>query len=155
MATPAPASPPSPSSTASKACFAIAAYPIEQIANNATFVETALLLIYGELPTQQKLEQFRSLLTEHEMLHEGLRQAFDGFPNNGDPMAILSAMINAMSCYNPDVLDPEDDSTFEIGRRPTDVQGAHHRRGRLQSRPSASRSSIPEPELGYCRTSCT
>ncbi|MCC7408636.1 MAG: citrate synthase [Phycisphaeraceae bacterium] len=87
--------------------------PIEQIAEHSTFVETAMLLIYGELPTQERLMRFRRLLTQHEMIHEGLRNHFDGFPANAPPMAILSAMINAVSCYHPDVLAMEDESTFE------------------------------------------
>jgi citrate synthase len=87
--------------------------PIEQLAEKSTFVETAWLLIWGELPTRDQLSRFSSLLTKHEMLHEGLRQTFDGFPSNGDPMAILSAMINAVSCYHPDIMKMEDEATFE------------------------------------------
>ncbi|MCC7145662.1 MAG: citrate synthase [Phycisphaeraceae bacterium] len=87
--------------------------PIQQLAEKSTFVETAMLLIYGELPTAERLARFRALLTEHEMLHEGLRNHFDGFPSNAPPMAILSAMINAVSCYHPDVLEMEAETTFE------------------------------------------
>ncbi|HEX7010892.1 MAG TPA: citrate synthase [Phycisphaeraceae bacterium] len=87
--------------------------PIEQLAENSTFIETALLLIYGELPTQERLDRFRGLLTRHEMLHEGLRRMFEGFPATSPPMAILSAMINAVSCYHPDVMEMEDEQTFE------------------------------------------
>mgnify|MGYP001164113236 FL=1 len=67
--------------------------PIEQLAENSTFIETALLLMYGELPTQEHLKSFRDKLTEHEMLHEGLHKSYDGFPANAHPMAILSAMF--------------------------------------------------------------
>ncbi|MFW6059947.1 MAG: citrate synthase [Phycisphaeraceae bacterium] len=87
--------------------------PIEQLAEHSSFVETAMLLIYGELPTKENLARFRALLTEHEMLHEGLRQAYQGFPQHGHPMAILSAMINAIGCYQPDVMQMEDEVTFE------------------------------------------
>jgi len=79
-------------------------YPIEQLARNAGFSEVAYLLIWGELPTPDELQDFRDLLTEHEMLHEGLRIHFDGFPSYGHPMAILSAMINAAACYHPDLM---------------------------------------------------
>jgi len=89
--------------------------PIEQLAENSTFVETAWLLIWGELPTVAQIQRFRDLLTEHEMLHQGLYNHYDGFPASGHPMAILSAMINAVSCYHPDVLATADDpSTFEV-----------------------------------------
>jgi citrate synthase len=88
-------------------------YPIEQIAEHSTFVEAAWLLIYGELPTQEQLTAFSALLTEHQMLHEGLHNAFDGFPVTGHPMAILSAMINAVSCYHPDILELEEEAIFD------------------------------------------
>ncbi len=78
--------------------------PIDQRAEKSTFVETTWLLIYGELPTASQLRHFRDLLTKHEMLHEGLYKAFDGFPAQGHPMAILSAMINAASCYHPEIV---------------------------------------------------
>lgn len=87
--------------------------PIEELAEKATFVETALLLIYGELPTAAHLHHFRQLLTEHEMIHEGMRHSLQGFPATGHPMAILSAMINTLSCYHEDVLAQESDKTFE------------------------------------------
>ena len=87
--------------------------PIEQLAEQSTQIETALLLMYGELPSADRLARFRHLLTEHEMLHEGLNYHFEGFPANAPPMAMLSAMINACSCYHPDIMEMEDERTFE------------------------------------------
>jgi len=75
-------------------------YPIEQLAVKSTFVETAYLIIYGELPNAQQLSDFSSLLTANENLHEDMKYHFEGFPTNAHPMAILSAMINACSCYD-------------------------------------------------------
>ena len=69
--------------------------------------------MYGELPSADRLARFRHLLTEHEMLHEGLNYHFEGFPANAPPMAMLSAMINACSCYHPDIMEMEDERTFE------------------------------------------
>ena len=71
-------------------------------------METAYLLMFGELPTAAQLREFRGLLREHEFIHEDLRHHFEGFPPNAHPMAILSAMINAMGCYQPALLQPED-----------------------------------------------
>ena len=82
--------------------------PIEQLAEKSSFIETAWLIIWGELPTEKQLREFRDLLTEHELIHEGLKHHFDGFPASAPPMAILSAMINSVSCYHPDVLAMED-----------------------------------------------
>ncbi len=83
--------------------------PIEQLAERSTFPEAAWLLIWGELPNAKQLRRFRDLLTRHELIHEGLRNHYDGFPAQAPPMAILSAMINAVSCYHPDILRMESD----------------------------------------------
>lgn len=87
--------------------------PIEQLAANSSFVETAWLVIWGRLPTPADRERFRELLTENQMMHESLRSHFEGFPPNAHPMAILSAMINAMSCYEPGIMEIEDDTILE------------------------------------------
>jgi citrate synthase len=87
-------------------------YPVEELAARSTFVETAYLLIFGELPTTQQLKDFRSLLVEHEFIHEDMLHHFDGFPANAPPMAILSAMINAVGCFQPVFIQPEDSEHF-------------------------------------------
>jgi citrate synthase len=87
-------------------------YLIEMLATRSTFVETAYLLIFGELPTQAQLDEFRGLLVKHEFLHEDMRHHFNGFPPNAPPMAILSAMINAVGCFEPAFMQPEDDERF-------------------------------------------
>jgi len=124
--------------------------PVEQLAEKSTFVETALLLIYGELPTAEHLARFRKLLTEHEMIHEGMRHSFNGFPPTGHPMAILSSMINTMSCYHGDVLEMENDRTFETA--------AARLIAKVRTVAAAAyKTSIgqpimyPNPRLNYCR----
>jgi citrate synthase len=87
-------------------------YPVEELAARSTFVETAYLLIFGELPATQQLKDFRSLLVEHEFIHEDMRHHFDGFPANAPPMAILSAMINAVGCFQPVFMQREDSEHF-------------------------------------------
>ena len=124
--------------------------PIEQLAEQSTFIETALLLIYGELPSADRLEQFRELLTKDEMIHEGMRHSFQGFPPTGHPMATLSAMISTMSCYNADVLKMEHEDTFDTAA------------ARLMSKirtvaAAAYKTSVGEPimyphiDYNYCR----
>jgi citrate synthase len=89
-------------------------YPIEQLAEHSTFVETAYLVIGGKLPTEEERARFSALLTRHEMIHESMRNHFEGFPNNAPPMAILSAMINAIGCFSPEVLlGYEEECDFE------------------------------------------
>jgi citrate synthase len=78
--------------------------PIEELAEKSTFIEVAHLLIMGKLPTSAELRRFSDLLTANEMLNEALKHHFEGFPPNAHPMAILSAMINASSCFHPGLL---------------------------------------------------
>lgn len=78
--------------------------PIEELAEKSTFVETAYLLIYGHLPTKKELQRFSDLLTENQFLHEDMKYHFAGFPATAHPMAILSAMINASSCFYPGLM---------------------------------------------------
>ncbi|HUG89759.1 MAG TPA: citrate synthase [Planctomycetaceae bacterium] len=77
-------------------------YPIEQLAEHASFTETAYLLIYGELPTQNQLAEFSHKLTYHSMIHEDMKKFFEGFHSSAHPMAILSSMIASLSTYYPD-----------------------------------------------------
>ncbi len=77
--------------------------PIQEMAEKSTFIETAYHIIFGHLPTRAELSEFSDLLTKYELLHEDMKYHFEGFPTTGHPMAILSAMINATSCFFPDL----------------------------------------------------
>ncbi len=79
--------------------------PIEQLAEKSTFVETAYLLIYGNLPNEEELKEWSKKLTRHSLIHEDMKHFFEGFPATAHPMAILSAMVTALSSYYPDALD--------------------------------------------------
>ena len=80
-------------------------YPIEEVAEKASFVEIAYLIIYGELPNESELTNFSAQLKEHAPLHTNLEHHFSGFPKSAPPMAILSAMLNLVSCFHPEVLE--------------------------------------------------
>lgn len=73
---------------------------IEELARRSSFIEVAELLIFGDLPDAEEREEFRQLLTDNSALHRDMRKHFDGFPVNAHPMAILSAMINAIQAYD-------------------------------------------------------
>jgi citrate synthase len=90
--------------------------PIEQLAEQSTFVETSFLLIYGHLPSEDELENFRRRLSRHSIIHEDMKHFFDGFPSSGHPMSILSSMTCALSSYYPDSLDPNADREIHITR---------------------------------------
>ena len=89
-------------------------YPIEQLAEKSTFIEVSYLLIYGELPTSDQLAAFTGRIQRHTMLHEDLKRFFDGFPRNAHPMPVLSSVVNALSAYYQDSLDPSDNDQVEL-----------------------------------------
>ncbi|MBI4815668.1 MAG: citrate synthase [Deltaproteobacteria bacterium] len=80
-------------------------YPIEQLAEKSTFVETSYLLIHGELPNSSQLDAFKARLSRHTMIHEDMKHFFHGYPATAHPMAILSAMVCSLSSFYPDLLD--------------------------------------------------
>ncbi len=79
--------------------------PIEELAEKSTFIEVAHLIIFGKLPNSAELRRFSDLLTDNELLNEAMKHHFEGFPTHAHPMAILSSMINAASCFYPDLLE--------------------------------------------------
>jgi citrate synthase len=88
---------------------------IEELAEKSTFVETAFLVIYGHLPTHAELRAFSDSLTDHQYLHEDMKFHFEGFPTGAHPMAILSAMINAASCFDEKLMHQQRDrKEFDI-----------------------------------------
>ncbi len=89
-------------------------YPIEQLAERSTFIETSFLLIYGHLPTTAELEDFETRIREHTMLHEDLKAFFNGFPRDAHPMPVLSSAVSALSTFYQDSLDPFDPEQVEI-----------------------------------------
>jgi citrate synthase len=89
-------------------------YPIEQLAEHSTFLETSYLLIYGSLPTAEQLEKFTYSIGQHTMVHEDLRRFFDGFPRDAHPMPVLSSAISALSTFYQDSLDPFDPHQVHI-----------------------------------------
>ncbi|MCW2501651.1 MAG: citrate synthase [Frankiales bacterium] len=89
-------------------------YPIEQLAEHSTFLETSYLLIYGELPSATELTQFDRRVREHTLLHEDFKAFFNGFPRDAHPMPVLSSAVSALSTFYQDSLDPMDPDEVEI-----------------------------------------
>ena len=87
--------------------------PIEDFERDPNFVKVAWLLIFGRLPKKDELSRWSKRLTENELLNESMRHHFEGFPVSAPPMAILSAMINALACFYPQFFKLEDDEAFE------------------------------------------
>jgi citrate synthase len=89
-------------------------YDIEDIAASCDFIETSYLLLYGELPTGEQLQEFRMSLRRHTLLHEDLKNFYSGFPSDAHPMAILSSVVGALSTFYQDSLDPGDPEQVDI-----------------------------------------
>jgi len=88
-------------------------YPIEEIAAMASFEEVCYLLIWGHLPSQRELDEFRHKLTYHSLIHEAMKKLFEDFPPTAHPMAVLSAMVASLSAYYG---KPEEDADLNVAR---------------------------------------
>ena len=124
--------------------------PIEQLAERSSFIETAMLLIFGKLPSAEERTAFRTQLSEHELLHEGLLHHFDGFPPGGQPMAILSAVINSLGNYHPGLLQIQnrDEFTMAVAKLISKVRTI----AAFSYRKSLGLPFMyPDPNLSYCR----
>jgi len=89
-------------------------YPIEQLAGQKSFVETAYLLIYGELPNAQQLGEWDERLRRHTLIHEDLKNIFHSMPQNAHPMSVLAASVSALSTFYQDSLNPHDEYQVEL-----------------------------------------
>ena len=89
-------------------------YPIEELAERSTFLETAYLLIYGELPSAKQLDTWTTAIKRHTLLHEEFRRFFDGFPMDAHPMGILASAVAALSTFYQGSEDPQDPDDVEI-----------------------------------------
>ena len=89
-------------------------YPIEELAERASFLEVAYLLIYGDLPTVAELRAFTDSIQHHTMLHEDFKRFYGALPKDAHPMAACSAAVGALATFYPDSLDPRDPKQVEI-----------------------------------------
>jgi len=89
-------------------------YPIEQLAESSTFLETAYLLVHGDLPTQPQLATWTELVTRHTLLHEEFKRFFESFPMDAHPMGILAAAVAALSTFYQRSIDPRDAESVDI-----------------------------------------
>jgi citrate synthase len=89
-------------------------YPIEQLAEHGSFLETSYLLIYGELPDEQELGAWRTGIRRHTMLHEELKGMFGQFPTDAHPMATLSSVVSALSTFYEGGHNPFDAEQVEL-----------------------------------------
>ncbi|MBW3599656.1 MAG: citrate synthase [Planctomycetes bacterium] len=124
-------------------------YPIETLCEHCDFVEVSYLLIYGELPTAKQLEDFRASIRRHTMLHEDIRQFYNGFPRDAHPMGTLASVVSALSTFYQDSLNPHDPQHVEVSihrllaKLPTIAAYSHKK--------SVGQPFIyPQNDLSYC-----
>ncbi len=119
-------------------------YPIEQVAEHATFPEVCYLVIYGELPNQQQLADFREQLTYHSMIHEDMKKFFEGYPASAHPMAILSAMVASLSTYYPELAEDDDLNIIRLLAKVKTIAAYAYKKSIGQP------FIYPQDELSYC-----
>ena len=89
-------------------------YPIEQLAEHSTFLETAYLLLYGELPTPQQYEAFENSVVKNTMAHEQMIRFYSGFRRDAHPMAVMVGVVGALSAFHHDSIDIKDPAQREM-----------------------------------------
>jgi citrate synthase len=125
-------------------------YPIEQLAEDCTFLEVAYLLLNGELPTQEELDNWNHEVMSHAMIHENLKTFMDGFHHDAHPMGVLMGSVAALSTFYPDARNVSDAQCRRrqvvrlIGKMPTLAAYAYRHRLGLPY-------IYPDPELCYTK----
>ena len=111
-------------------------YPIEELADKSSYLETAYIILYGELPTKMEFEEWKHNITVHTIIHENIKKFMDGFHYDAHPMGMLVSTVAALSTFYPDaknIFDPESrkKQTYRlIGKMPTLAAFAYrHSRG--------------------------
>lgn len=82
-------------------------YPIEQLAQKADFLEVAYLLIHGDLPSADQMDNFSNSITKHTLIHEDMKRFYEAFPSNAHPMGTLSSMLSSLSTFYPESQNPD------------------------------------------------
>ena len=124
-------------------------YPVEELAERSSFMEVCYLLLYGELPTTQQLDEFSDHIRRHTMVHESLLRFYNGFHHNAHPMAMVSAVVASMSAFyhdSTDIHNPRDREIFShriVAKLPTIAAAAH-------KHSSGQPFIYPRNDLDYC-----
>ncbi len=121
--------------------------PIEQLAEHSTFVETAFLLITGELPSQDELTRTSVDLNDFSGLHANMKAFYQNYPSRAHPMGILSAMVNAMRSFYPELIDIEEEMNKTYLRLISKIRTMAAYAYRISK---GERVVYPRPDLCYC-----
>ncbi len=121
--------------------------PIEQLAEHSTFVETAFLLITGELPKREELIRTSVYLNDFSTLHENMKAFYQNYPSKAHPMGILSAMVNAMRSFYPELIDIDEEMNKTYLRLISKIRTMAAMAYRISM---GEKVVYPRPDLCYC-----
>jgi len=123
--------------------------PVEQLAEKATFKETAYLLIHGKLPNAKELKRYSMLLNDHSLVHEDMKAFYTKFPRASHPMGILSAMVNALRSFYPELNNQTEEEEIMITM--TRLMAKIRTMAAMSYKISRGHKVIyPRPDLDYC-----
>ncbi|MGD2185116.1 MAG: citrate synthase [Desulfobacterales bacterium] len=121
--------------------------PVEELAEQATFKETAYLLINGRLPNRDELRRFSVLLNDNSLVHEDMRAFYESFPRSSHPMGILSSMVNALRSFYPEFQNLEEEINITVTRLLSKIRTL----AAMSYKISRGHTVVyPRPDLAYC-----
>ncbi len=121
--------------------------PVEELAEQATFKETAYLLINGAPPSQSELNRFSILLNDHSLVHEDMQAFYQNFPRLSHPMGILSGMVNALRSFYPELQTLEEEITITVTRLLAKIRTMAAMSYKISR---GHKVVYPRPDLAYC-----
>jgi citrate synthase len=121
--------------------------PVEELAEKATFKETAYLLINGRLPNRDELTHFSILLNDNSLVHEDLRTFYERFPRSSHPMGILSSMVNALRSFYPELQNLEEEINMTVTRLLSKIRTLAAMSYKISR---GHKVVYPRPDLAYC-----
>ncbi|MFO7688932.1 MAG: citrate synthase [Desulfobacterales bacterium] len=121
--------------------------PVEQLAENSTFIETAYLLINGTLPTRAQLNRFSVLLNDNSLVHEDMRSFYEKYPRASHPMGILASMVNALRSFYPELQSVEEEINITMTRLLSKVRTMAAMSYKISR---GHKMVYPRPDLTYC-----
>jgi len=121
--------------------------PVEQLAEQSSFKETAYLLINGKLPTPKELTRFSILLNDHSLVHEDMRAFYENYPRSSHPMGILSSMVNALRSFYPELHNLEEEINITVTRLLSKLRTLAAMSYKISR---GHKVVYPRPDLAYC-----
>ena len=121
--------------------------PVEQLAEHSTFIETSYLLINRRLPSPSELTRFSVLLNDNSLVHEDMRAFYENFPRSSHPMGILSAMVNALRSFYPEIQDLEEEINLTVTRLLSKIRTMAAMSYKISR---GHKVVYPRPDLAYC-----